>query len=198
MGLAHRDPVGSEPVRSRNAQTDANNAGLRAKQKVTSKGCGGEPFRPTTNVGCFSRGRVGGTRGKRWSRAGPQALALPCRIDPHLLLSALSEPSIHTGRLVSPGGQSVEAQNRPQNLLSLCFQSRPTRTHTNKSLRGLRPHSLTPARHPRQPEGPRDWWWWTASGRRTCRTSFSQRAPMYQCTSVPGSHPPSLSTRAQR
>jgi hypothetical protein len=38
----HWDWRNRDPVRSRNAQTDANNAGLRAKQKVTSKGCGGE------------------------------------------------------------------------------------------------------------------------------------------------------------
>lgn len=67
-------------------------------------------------------------------------------------------------------------------------EAHPHLKHTASLLR-VSAHSLTPVSHP-HPTTSLDGGWWAASGRRTCRTSSSQRAPMYQSTPVPGYHPP--------
>jgi hypothetical protein len=180
---------GAETPRHR---SDANNAGLRAKQKVTSRGVWGRAS-PTNDERGLFQSRAGWWNTREEMVAGwpsGAGLAVPNRSSP-VVVCALWAVDTHWGGL----SHCWEASRGPESLVPL-FPIEAAHPHT-PCLRGLRPLAYpclpsTPTR------GPRDWRWWTASGRRTCRTSFSQRAPMYQCTSVPGSHPPSLSTRAQR
>lgn len=137
---------------------------------------------------CFSRGWLN-TRGNRWPRAGPvwrwlrgaeSTLAACC-------LCCLACLDTARPSLPSPWLPRTQVEAHPH----------VKHKHTPSRLRGLRPVAY-PCRaiHANHRLGPRvvDW----TSGRRTCRTSFSKRAPMYQCTSVPGSHPTPLSPEPKR